>query len=221
MNERLSIELSLDLESIVKSKKRIVAAMNATFFSEVINKIPAELLSKKFIFWPDGLFAFFVSCNFKKIPGRKLLKNVLEVSKKSNQKVIFIGDKFDDKIDLLKDINWELRNVSYGSSDEIFQEINENLEGIVIINIPSPKQEELAVLLSEKNPETQFFCTGGALNMLLGEEKIVPEIINKIGLEWLWRLRNDTKRRIKRLMTILFFLPRGIQKFGKIFYHEK
>ena len=221
MENKLPIELSNDLQTILDSKKSIVAASNATFFAEVINKISSKLLSQKFIFWPDGILSYVISYKLKKVPGRLLLERVLEDSKILNKKICFIGDSFHDKIALLGEVDWKLISVSYGTAKEISREINDNLGDIVVINLPSPKQEELAVILSENNPLSKFYCTGGALNMLLGEEKIVPEIFNKTGLEWLWRLRTDTKRRLRRLINILTFLPMGIYRFRKTFYHEK
>ena len=37
--------------------------------------------------------------------------------------------------------------------------------------------------------------------MVSGEEKIVPEKIEKMNLEWIWRLRTNTWFRLKRLLV--------------------
>jgi UDP-N-acetyl-D-mannosaminuronic acid transferase (WecB/TagA/CpsF family) len=52
---------------------------------------------------------------------------------------------------------------------------------------------------------------GGGLKMAAGLEKDCPKFLYNIGLEFVWRLRGDTKRRLKRLlytyvMYILFLL---------------
>ena len=36
--------------------------------------------------------------------------------------------------------------------------------------------------------------------MAAGEEKVVPENIEKLNLEWLWRLKTDTFFRFRRLI---------------------
>ena len=47
----------------------------------------------------------------------------------------------------------------------------------------------------------KIICVGGAVVMASGDERAVPHFLEKIGLEFIWRLRTDTKRRIKRLLV--------------------
>ena len=42
--------------------------------------------------------------------------------------------------------------------------------------------------------------------MAAGEEEIVPENIEKMNMEWLWRLRTNTLFRLKRLIRTSFIL---------------
>ena len=57
---------------------------------------------------------------------------------------------------------------------------------------------------------------GGGMSMVSGEEKIVPENIEKLNLEWLWRLRTNTWFRLKRLVTTgLSFVFKTIFKYFK------
>jgi UDP-N-acetyl-D-mannosaminuronic acid transferase (WecB/TagA/CpsF family) len=61
----------------------------------------------------------------------------------------------------------------------------------------------------------KIICIGGAVNMASGSEKIVPQIIEKFNLEFLWRLRTDTLRRLKRLVisALYYFLGEISLKF--------
>jgi UDP-N-acetyl-D-mannosaminuronic acid transferase (WecB/TagA/CpsF family) len=45
--------------------------------------------------------------------------------------------------------------------------------------------------------------------MASGEEKPVPRILDRLNLEFLWRLRQDTRRRIFRLIYSLYFYLYG------------
>ena len=63
--------------------------------------------------------------------------------------------------------------------------------------MPTPKQEELAYSLAEKNSNFKIICIGGSIAIASGEEKPVPKIIQ--NYEFLWRLKNDFFRRIIRL----------------------
>ena len=43
-------------------------------------------------------------------------------------------------------------------------------------------------------------CIGGGLAIAAGDENVVPKFFDYLGLEWLWRLRYETNRRLKRLI---------------------
>jgi UDP-N-acetyl-D-mannosaminuronic acid transferase (WecB/TagA/CpsF family) len=43
--------------------------------------------------------------------------------------------------------------------------------------------------------------------MASGDEKMIPKFIDEMGLEFIWRLRTDTRRRVFRLLyTIIYYL---------------
>ena len=67
-----------------------------------------------------------------------------------------------------------------------------------IVTLPTPKQEQLAEILSIKNDHYKILLLGGAINILTGYEKEVPEKIRYF--EFIWRLRFETLKRIKRLL---------------------
>ena len=54
--------------------------------------------------------------------------------------------------------------------------------------------------------------------MVTGEEKIVPDNIEKLNLEWLWRLQSNTFFRIKRLLSTFtnFSIKKITNYFNKI-----
>ena len=45
--------------------------------------------------------------------------------------------------------------------------------------------------------------------MASGEDKPVPEFMDNLGLEFLWRLRKETFRRTKRLLITYFYFLYG------------
>ena len=45
-----------------------------------------------------------------------------------------------------------------------------------------------------------ILCLGGALNIVSGYEKAVPNFFEYMGLEFLWRLKTDPIRRSIRLV---------------------
>ena len=144
----------------------------------------------------------------KKIPGRTLIKNlrlpnrineVYVIGNLSNKSSQYLAKLFRKKI--------VHKNVPFGSAAEIFdsiKDINFKKSDLIILTIPTPKQEQVAEKIRYKNKYFKILCIGGAVNMASGEEKPVPDYIDKIGLEFLWRLRTDPLRRLWRLLNSFY-----------------
>ena len=162
--------------------------------------------------WPDGIFgkSFFRDDSIKKISGRVLLlnleipdfiKKIYVLGNLSNFSRDFLEKKFKRKI-----IHIQL---PYSSLEEIYENCPKNLreEDLIICTLPTPKQEYLAELISKNEKYYKILCVGGAVSMASGEDKPVPEFLDDLGLEFLWRLRKETYRRTKRL----HFFTKNIQ----------
>jgi UDP-N-acetyl-D-mannosaminuronic acid transferase (WecB/TagA/CpsF family) len=90
---------------------------------------------------------------------------------------------------------------------EIFKSYIPILEStdFVIITLPTPKQEMLANYIRSTQKNYKIICVGGAINMLSGSEKPVPDFLGKfIFGEAIWRLQFDFVRRSKRLFITFY-----------------
>ena len=74
---------------------------------------------------------------------------------------------------------------------------------IIFLTLPTPKQEQYARLLKKNNNNFYILCVGGALEMLSGEESVVPRFL-EYYFESFWRLKTDFKRRLYRLINSLY-----------------
>ena len=63
--------------------------------------------------------------------------------------------------------------------------------------------------LKDKNKNFHIICIGGGLKMASGEEKPPPKSLENYGLETIWRLRNETIRRITRLLFSFYYFLKG------------
>jgi N-acetylglucosaminyldiphosphoundecaprenol N-acetyl-beta-D-mannosaminyltransferase len=74
---------------------------------------------------------------------------------------------------------------------------------ICFLALGAPRQELFAVRCSELIQETGFLCVGAALNFIAGSERRAPRIIQRIDLEWLWRIVHDPRRLTGRYVRSL------------------
>ena len=168
-------------------------------------------IKKKYIYlWPDGITSkiFFKK---KKIPGRVILRglkndksfqNIYLINKKSNLDLQYIKKKFYKK---------KIYNINspYGSANTIIRAIKYKIlkikkKSLIIIALPTPKQEIIAAYISNIYINYKIVCIGGALDFERKNLKI--PIFFSSYLESLWRLKFEPYRRLKRLLLSIFIV---------------
>jgi len=220
----ISFNYIIDFKKINFEKSFILVALNMASLS-YMNILYEN--AKNIIFWLDGVCAKFIIKNYIKTAGRKVIKklslpenihNVYLLGKYSDKQINYIDNTLNRKVEF---IELPFFNNLYEAARF---KLNLKDSSLVLINIATPKQEIIAKNLLKNNSSKKIFvlCLGGGIAMAAGEEKIVPEFIEKLNLEWLWRLKSDTLFRLKRLIrTASFFLFKKIFKyFNKIKFRE-
>lgn len=200
--ENYDLKLLNNLNNISFKKNFSLSGLNLAFIGFYnLGKIK---LHEDLYLWPDGIFSNRFFKGVKKIPGRNLIKEIKlpdeitrvyvlgNLSDKSKKYLESLYSKKVIHIDLpYKDVNNLFDNyckIKFSSSD------------IIIITLPTPKQEQLAEKIRSFSQNYKILCVGGAVTMASGEETPIPALIENNGLEFLWRLRTDSKRRLIRLI---------------------
>jgi hypothetical protein len=213
------ILITKNINVLNKQNGFIFSALNLAFLG-FLNKIQPN---RNYILWPDGIGSKLINFKIKKTPGRDLVIPMLKNMKYSN--ILIIGNYNSDVNTFLRKYTKKVRyfQIPFSNINIIKKEVNSlklKKKELIFINIPTPKQEILANYIFNKNKETKIVCIGGGLNMAAGIEKSVPLYLDKIGLEFLWRLRKDTTRRFYRLILSflgLFYNYNLINKISKNF----
>ena len=160
-------------------------------------------------FWVDGIVgAWFLSLKLQSTIDRNSGVLILEqlIRTRSIKKTIILGSfgkKFEtfckqNNIQVVE--HHELKNYHENSAIQLK---NSDQCDLVIISLPSPKQEMLAFRLSNAYPALKFICVGGAVAMIDHPDLRAPSWVSDMGLEWLYRLKSDTRRRLVRLIGSL------------------
>lgn len=220
----INFDYLIDFKKINYEKSFMLVALNMASLSYM------SLLydnAKNIIFWIDGVCARFIIKNYVKTAGRKVLKslslpeniqNVYLLGKYSDKQINYISNTLNKNVEF---IELPFFNNHYETSRF---KLNLKDSSLVLINISTPKQEIIAKNLLKNNFSKKIFilCLGGGIAMAAGEEKIVPEFIEKLNLEWLWRLKTDTLFRLKRLIRTgsVFLFKKIFKYFNKINFRE-
>ena len=211
-----------DPNAIFKKKNFILSALNLAFLAYFFdNRIK---YNKNFVLWPDGIFSK-IYIKSSKIPGFELIdkiqvpfsiKQILVLGNLEKIEFEYLKKKFKKKI--------LHKKLGYGDINKIVKKQNFllNSKTLCLITLPTPKQEQLSIYLSNINNFYKVICIGGGLSIASKRIPKCPEFFAMIGLEWLWRLKTDKLRRLNRLFYTLFiYLIRSFFSKNVSMYFKK
>ena len=77
---------------------------------------------------------------------------------------------------------------------EVARELVPLCPDLVYVCLGSPKQEEVALMLSRHLERSIIIGLGGSFDVWSGEKRRAPEKMRAMGLEWLWRMLSEPRR---------------------------
>jgi glycosyltransferase len=189
---------------LLKKKSAILSALNFASFTYLSKTITHN----NFYYWPDGLFSKFITRKIKKIiSGRIIFQNLYKFLEKKKIFSVTAGT-------FTKEADAYLRDYKYASFIDIkgldlngiILKLKKNInrkQKVLVLVLPTPLQENVAIEIFNCKKNLKIICLGGSFRMMSGEEKIVPNFLEKIYLTSIWRLHTSPIRRIIRLFTSL------------------
>lgn len=158
-----------------------------------------------------GILIIFNQKHLNKIPesitGVDLFWDLLEIISKEKKSVYFVGASKEVLTELISRVNdkfpqLKICGYSYKKWDDpaLPHEIAVSRPDLLLVAFGSPKQE----IFLAKNKKLIGYRVGiglgGTFDFITGKQKRAPKFVQKIGLEWLWRMILEPKRsgRIKK-----------------------
>jgi N-acetylglucosaminyldiphosphoundecaprenol N-acetyl-beta-D-mannosaminyltransferase len=169
----------------------IIRAQKNEKFKEILNKADLCLCEGK------GLWLM------ARILGKKIETNIygVDLVKKINAKLFLFGAESKSISGAAEELGKNVIGFVDGYQDynSIVEKVNSINPEILLIGLGSPQQEEFIIENLHKMPSVKLAIgVGGAFDFISGRIKRAPGIIQKIGLEWLWRLLLQPQR-IRRI----------------------
>ena len=103
-------------------------------------------------------------------------------------------------------------------SEKIRRMINDVAPDILFIGVGAPKQEMWIHKHIEELNIKVALCVGGAFDFVAGKVRRAPKILQKLALEWFWRLIHEPKRLWRRY---ILYDTRFFSLFLKEFRNKK
>lgn len=202
----------LENNLVNNNKMFIVTANPETFMkADSIGEFDKALMKPDTTIVPDGI-GVVKAANYigiseikERITGVDISYKLLELANKHNKSIYLLGAS-KDVIELtVKNINKEYPKVNIlgysdgyvDDKDDIFKQIKNISPDIILVALGVPKQELLIAKHYDSFSKGIFVGVGGTFDVISGTKKRAPQIIQKLNIEWLYRIIGN-KERIKR-----------------------
>lgn len=220
LTEREIIQKLLDF--IQEKKFHLVVTINSENATKALeNEKFLDVIKNADLVIPDGIGIIFASRILgnklpERIPGIDLSYKLIQISNQEGYKIAFIGGKegvAEKAKENLKKIFKNLNiTITYNGffdekeEKEILNSIEKEKPDILLVGMGSEKQE-IWIWENRDRFRNIGVCigVGGTLDIWAGVKKRAPKFIQKVGLEWLYRVIIEPKR-IFRILKIFIFL---------------
>jgi len=183
----------------------IVRAQKDEEFRKILNEADLAI--------PDGIGLVWASRWLKqplkeKVTGVDLVKNLK--FKVKSYRIFLLGGRYG----VAEKINSQWPEVvgSTENTSEAIHLMNQCHSDILLVALGAPKQEKWIAENLSKVPSVKLAIgVGGAFDMISGRILRAPSFLQKIGLEWLWRLILQPSR-IGRIFNAVIIFPLLVMK---------
>ena len=159
------------------------------------------------------------------VPGSDLTQYLFDHSFFKDKKVLVFGGE-DSAMKQLSDIYPDLHyyhiNPSMGfisrpsEVEQLIADVKAIEADYILLAVGSPRQENFAYQLKHAGlMKGVALCIGASINFIVKNEKRAPEWMQKLHIEWLYRMLQDPKRLVKRYSSNALYAPKIIRGLYK------
>ena len=196
-----------------------------------------KAINKSDIAIPDGVglkfaFKFLFKESLPIIKGRKLFLEIIKFADEKKLKVYFLGgpqggaEKAKGELEkIYKNIKIQAQTApKYGNNGQpatdedrnkhksLISKIKMSEPDLIFVGFNAPKQEKWIFRNFFRLNSTGAMSVGGTFNYIGKISPLPPEWMDKIGLEWLWRLITEPKRVVRIIKSVIVFPLRVIKE---------
>ncbi|MDD5546104.1 MAG: WecB/TagA/CpsF family glycosyltransferase [Candidatus Omnitrophica bacterium] len=205
----------------------VIRAAQNEEFKNILNKADLSLCDSSIVL----LGSLILRKTLKsRVTGFDATHILLTLSAETSEKVFLLGstdenlklvsEKLSNKYPRLSVSGMHNGFFSFTDSQMVIDKINSSDASFLFIGMGSPRQEQWISSHRSKINAKYIICIGGLFEVLSERIKRAPVFMQKLGLEWFWRLINEPKRLWKRYLVedIYFFrlifkeMLRGVKK---------
>ena len=233
------LDIPIDVVTMDEAVEKVDAFVRVGGFHSVFTPNPeiimlaqddpkmASILKEADLVVPDGIGVVIASKLLKtetlpeRVPGYDLIQNTMAQAANKGYKYFFFGGKpgvaeeaklkMEEKYPGIEIVGCQDGYFKEEDTPAIVEAINESRANILLVCLGAPKQEKWIHENKEVLPYIRVAVgAGGSLDGMAGIVQRAPEIFQKIGLEWFYRLVRQPSR-WKRMLVIPTFVGKVVK----------
>ncbi|MFZ5969474.1 MAG: WecB/TagA/CpsF family glycosyltransferase [Bacillota bacterium] len=185
-----------------------------------------QILMEADLVIPDGIGLIYASKILnrgltERVTGIDLMARILNYCNEEKRRVYFLGGKPGVAEKACENIKGKYPQISIvGVRDgyfkpheeaEIIEEINHHMPDVLFVALGAPKQEKWIYGHRNDLKVKAAMGVGGSVDVWAGTVKRAPDVYQKFGLEWFYRLMKEPWR-YKRMMVLPKFMVKVLVK---------
>ena len=194
--------LELIGKTIRKGGRMSIVAINARKILRAVREPEMKRLLMGFdVFLADGSSVVKAADHeVERIAGIDLMEDICRCSGQTGAKIFFYGASEESNEGArrkLKEMYPDMRIAGYcnGYEDaDVLERINKSGANVVFVAKGTPLQEQWIMKNGEKICASVLMGVGGSFDVFSGKVRRAPDIVQKYGFEWLYRMILEPKR---------------------------
>ncbi len=196
----------------------LVTAHHDISFKKILNHTELNICDGVGI---QGMSRFLYGKKISRITGVETAELLCKICAQEKKSIFFLGGRNVVEIAASKMQkkypNLKIAGYAEGTPNELLSEVKEVKPAAILVAYGAPAQEKWIAEYYKEIPSLRIgIGIGGTFDFWAGKVKRAPNFARKIGIEWLWRLFQEPKKRAKRIWKAVFvFSKLALQeKFG-------
>jgi len=147
-------------------------------------------------------------------PGIELVDEILQIADRDSLNIYLLGTTDEVLHDAIEEIKTRHKGLTISGfhngffsdddNDDVLKSISDSKAHILLVAMGVPMQEKWMHSNRDKLPVKLMIGCGGSLDVMAGHVVRAPLWLQRLGLEWMWRVIREPAR-IKRILLLPVF----------------
>jgi N-acetylglucosaminyldiphosphoundecaprenol N-acetyl-beta-D-mannosaminyltransferase len=195
-------------EQVSINAAKVVRLQHDPVFREAVERCELSTADGQAIVWAARLLGHRLP---ERVAGIDLMRALLDLASRRGYGIFILGARpevLEDAVQRIRERHPELRVAGYQhgyyareEEPEVVGRIRASSADILFIALETPAKELFIARNRERLGVPFVMGVGGAIDVLAGRRRRAPVWMQRIGLEWLFRMLQDPRRMAKRYLV--------------------